>query len=218
MALVIKSGDSADTLTIDPVSKAARVTSYVSDGFASSAPVGVYMVGVNHQVPSLSTRLNTFCLTNPAASGRRVIIRSMFFQRCSHGIDVLLNVSHGTNYAFTMHRATGVFSGGTTLTPGKMKTSFSSSVAVPRTRTTDITETPSGTYGESNLLLALPVQSRIADSGATDVASIMTYSMRHKLLDSNVLTLEQGESFLIRTGPQFQTGWGLYGHIIWEER
>ena len=45
MAVEIKSGNSSDLATVDPISKAARVTLYASDGHEGTHSLPVLLVG-----------------------------------------------------------------------------------------------------------------------------------------------------------------------------
>lgn len=217
MTIVIKSGDSSDTLTIDPVSKAARAERYASDGFAITAPLGVYLIGINFRYTSTATDDITFALANPSGSGRVVIIRRLFLQGCFDDTNQTPVTTAG--FGFYVVRSSGTLSGGTTLTPGKFRTSFSSSVAVPRIKSSAISATSTETA--TQLLTSLYLQTRPATADTGSVASVQTRSIRHKNgLDSDIWSLQAGESLLIRTSATstFPVGGGLYGMITWEER
>jgi hypothetical protein len=135
---VIKSGATTDQLTVDPTSKAARVTLYDSAGAekTASAPLPVIqgtgrgtLVG-NYTVTSFRTLglatqpHNVFSIWNPVASGKNLAIRRITIQ-LDH--TTLL----ATNLHFVSSHPAGQPSGGTALTPTKFDDTYAAAVATP---------------------------------------------------------------------------------------
>lgn len=133
---VIKSGATTDQLTVDPTSKAARVTLYDSAGAekTASAPlpviqrtgrgtfVGNYTVTTFRTLGLTTQPHNLFSIWNPAASGKNLAIKRITVQ-----------LDHTTLLATNLHlvssHPTAEPSGGTALTPTKFDATYAAAIA-----------------------------------------------------------------------------------------
>lgn len=70
---VIKSGATTDTLTVDPTSKAARVTLYDVAGVSINPAYTIYQVAVNVQPTTLSTGTTYWTMRNTASGGGKSV-------------------------------------------------------------------------------------------------------------------------------------------------
>ena len=122
---IIKSGISADQLTVDATSKAARATLYDSGGNPINYNESFKGVAATFRtLGSAAVPQNIFTLENLTGSGKLVYLRGLYF-----AIDVtavLLTVACQIDCL----RTTGIPSGGTVLTKGAIDTALSSNANV----------------------------------------------------------------------------------------
>jgi hypothetical protein len=134
----LRSGATTDELTIDPTSKAARITLYDSDGHekAVSDPlpviygtgrgtlVGQYTVTSFRTLGLITQPHNLFSIWNPAVSGRNLAIKRITIQ-LDH--TTLL----ATNLTLITSHPTAQPTGTASLTPTKINASYEAAVAAP---------------------------------------------------------------------------------------
>jgi len=130
MAVEIKSGVSADLLTIDATSKAARVTLYNTDGtpiIPATTPKIYYTTTAGMTLATLAANSCACALTNPAASGRVIYVLRCLITTCFSG------TAAATYVPYTLSRGTGTPGGGTAnksgATIGKRNPSDDNSIA-----------------------------------------------------------------------------------------
>lgn len=130
MAVEIKSGASADLLTVDATSKAARVTLYNADGttvIPSTTPAVYYCTTAGMTLATLAANSCCVSLNNPSASGKTLYVIRCLFTTCFSG------TAAATYVPFTLSRGTGTPAGGTAsksgATIGKRDPAIANSVA-----------------------------------------------------------------------------------------
>ena len=110
MSAQIRSGNSTDLLTVDPISKAARVTLYKPDGtevFPAALPVAYRISSYVMSLGVLAAGSCIFSLANPTGSGKEIQITRAMANLAFSG------TAAATFAAFGMMRATGTAAGGT---------------------------------------------------------------------------------------------------------
>ncbi len=91
---IIQSGASADQWTIDPTSKAGRVTEYRTDGTVNNPiPVGVYSF-CTQDVAGVAAANNFLSLFNPAASTKTVKVFRIQYNAYAVALTVAKNSMH----------------------------------------------------------------------------------------------------------------------------
>lgn len=127
---IIQSGATADLMTVDPTSKAARVTLYNSSGVEiRQPPSGSYMAPINvRQTSAAAANVVVWNMRNPAGSAKTVYIRKISLSIAFDG-----TASAGITLRYKLLRYnTGTYTGGTNVPVIKKATSM------PATAVTDI--------------------------------------------------------------------------------
>jgi hypothetical protein len=203
----IQSGVTADLLTIDPTSKAARVTPYDSSANEQAPfPTGAYSLPVNIRQTAASAANSTVWTMRNGAS------KKMFFRRIL--LEILFDgtASAGNTLKYMLARFTAATpTGGTSLTPVKMQTTFAAStLADARFLDTGLTTTGI-TFETEWATLAIP-------------ASVTAQSLFFNLpfIGSNEakepFVLNPNEGLAIRLQNAAIIGLGIVGSIHWDER
>ena len=121
---IIQSGASADLLTIDPTSKAARGTLYAADGsLITPTPAGSYLAGVSQRYTA-ATAINSFVfdMRGPAALTarlRRIIGSVAFDGTAAAAANIQIGLFRGSGAATA--------TGGVAQTPSKKKSAMATS-------------------------------------------------------------------------------------------
>jgi len=137
----IRSGVTTDELTIDPTSKASRVTQYDSTGKETAAPNSLnpkFTVHSGNLVVQASAHAATagfFWIINPVGNSKNVKLRKILFRCAPTTALVCLTAPRVTMERVTF---TGTASGAQ-LTPAKIETSESNATALALTASTGLT-------------------------------------------------------------------------------
>jgi len=198
MSVELKSGASADLLTVDPISKAARMGLYNPDG-SLVFPVfdGNYSLPIE-VVPSTLTDATTyFAFRNTGAKNVHI-----------HRIRVKLGfigTEAGSGSRFSMHRFSAATpTGGTALTPTKFDSSFAAS-SVGDARYAPGGLTVAGvTFEEPFEFLG------VSSNHGNDCASMIEFGEHKFILASN-------EGFAIKARGAIVSGAWIIGAISWDE-
>lgn len=202
---IIQSGASADLLTIDPASNAARATLYTNQGapvLVDTAPSGSYFLPINVRQTTAAVAASTvWTLYNPSGSGKTVYLRALRLLISFDG-----TAAAATTPRYSLSRFSGAApTGGAALTIIKKRTADPSSV-VSDARILDTGLTTTGITFETALAqVGLPIS---VTGGFTQFAIERTYPF---------LELEPGEGFAIRTVTAMVIGMVLNGDIEWDE-
>lgn len=224
---VIKSGATADQLTVDPLSKAARVTLYDVGGLAVNPAYGIYSVAINVQPATTLTNGTAYWSMRNTASGggKSVYLRGM-----------TLNLSQtvvNTNTAASVAPARSIFefirfstatpTGGTALTVVKRRNADATSVV------TDVRHNPTGLSMTSVVAEASPflltavttpgVGFAPAAGNNPAAASYVTQQLDWTNGgEEGRVILAPGEGLTIRANGTLQTSCAVLGMIWWDER
>ena len=125
MPIEVKSGVTADLLTVDPTSKAARMTLYDKGGTALGTLKTFKGIAASFRtLGSAAVPQNVFTIENGVGSGKLVYIRELYLS--SDMTAVLLTVA----CQIDVSRTTAIPSGGTALTKTALDTLLSSNALV----------------------------------------------------------------------------------------
>lgn len=211
MTYHLKSGATADLLTVDPTSKAMRVEHYDSAALPlNPIPVGVYMLPVNVRIGGAANGFGLWALQVPASAARDVYIRRIFLRSAFDGT-AASSAPHGVG----VHRVNGVtITSGTVLTPIKLDSTYAASVIVTTAQQSDGTTKLSLSGGTTLAALAyLQMDSQTGFNGALDLnwfEADNPYSML-KLVDDEGLLLYVDFASIV-------AGVSVSGFVVWEER
>ena len=201
MSATIKSGASADLLSIDAQSKAARVTLYNSVGEEIGVrPDGSYMLPINI-VQSAATVVNSTVWALRNGGSKAVYIRRVLLNMGYHGAAV------ATTGRYAIERFdTATPTGGTALTPVKKNSSMPTS-AIADVRFLDTGLTTAGVVFGTDLAI---------------IGNQRQLSAGH-LLDMNFaggdeLVLNANEGLCIRLNVAAVVGDSLTGFVEWDEK
>jgi hypothetical protein len=208
---IIQSGATTDLLTVDPVSKAARVTLYRSSGSEieiDSAPVSSYLLPLNiRQTAATAVGAVVWSMRNTGA--RTVYLRHL---RLIMGFDGAAAAASTPRYELVRFTA-ATPTAGNALTPIKKRNAYAgSSVGDARELNTGLTVT--GVNFESPfLVIGRPIA---VTGGITDMDVDFTVSGQS---DYSMLELAGGEGLAIRIASIATViGISLTGMIEWDER
>jgi hypothetical protein len=207
MGVEIKSGASTDLLTIDPTSKAARVTLYDAAGTAinkASIFDGAVAVSVRQSAATAATAV-VWGLHNPSATVNLYVQKIDL--RCFFD-----GTAAATLMKYEIIKATSVsaFSAGSTVTAVKKRTSLTT-IAVPRVLDTGLTTT-----GIANIqVLGNLVMGRVTQTATN-------YQQANLLFDftsvvSAPIQLVQNEILAIRQTVTSVVGDNIVGSVEWIE-
>jgi hypothetical protein len=203
---IIQSGATADLLTIDPTSKAARVTLYNTDGVAASTALsGSYVAPVNiRQTAATGAGGTVWAMRN--GSARDICIR---------GLELAI-IFDGSSSSVTVKYELARFSGatptgGAAITIIKKKASYPpSSVVDIRFLDTGLTTT-GVTFATSFFVIGLPISASAVSRDGDPVFKV--FGEEH-----SCFVLEANEGLCIRLTNAAVIGQGLTGMISWDER
>lgn len=208
MATIESGVSSTDKWTIDPVSKAGRVTLYDSSGNElSQPPAGAYSLAVNvRQTAATAANAVVWAMRNGAT--KTVVIRRIKLAQVFDGTAAAATTVRYTIQRFTAANPTA----GTAITVGKRQTS-SPATTVQDARFLDTGLTTAGiTFdGIDLMILGVPV-SVTGTLVAHDIATggDLSYFSNFELAAS--------EGLCIRLSTAAVAGAGLYGGIVFDER
>lgn len=206
---IIQSGASSDTLTIDPTSKAGRVTIYDSSGLeVAKPPTGSYIADIN--------------IRQAAATGAGATVWAM------------RNVS-GPAIAYIRHIRLMVSFDGTAAAATTLRYDFQRFDTATPTGGTSVTAVKKrSTYGSPNVS-----DIRFADAGVTTTgvvfgAAFHTVGLPSSVTNGNIETdldfatagerynspfeLASGEGFCIRLNTAAVIGLSIRGSVSWDEK
>lgn len=224
---VIKSGATADQLTVDPLSKAARVTLYDVGGLAVNPAYGIYSVAVNVQPATTLTNGTAYWSMRNTASGggKSVYIRGMTLNLSQTAV----NVSTTASIAPARSILEFIRFSGATPTGGSTYTVIKRRNADAATVVTDVRYNPTGLSMTSVVAEASPfLLVAITNAGvgfspaANNNPSSATYVTQQ--LDwtnggeEGRIILAPGEGLTIRANGTLQTNCAVLGMIWWDER
>ncbi len=205
---VIKSGASADTLTIDATSKAARMTLYGPDGIAVRPTIqGAYMAPINMRFTGTTAANSTvWALRNGATYS--TYIRRIFLMA---GFD---GTAAGSTSQYELRRFnTATPSGGASVTAIKKDTAFGGST---------LADLRQDTTGAALTVTSLVFETAFASAG---VARGATGGTSQIMLDFTTspetrpfFVLAPNEGLCIRNSIVAVVGDSLSGFVEWEER
>lgn len=204
----IQSGVGSDLLTIDPTSKAARVTPYDFQGnqFSPYPDPGAYALPVNiDQTANTAANSTVWAMRNGAS-------KKMFFRRLLLAVHFDGTASAGNTLKYMLTRFSAATpTGGTSLAAAKMQTTFSAStLADARFLDTGLTTT-GVTFETEFATLAIP---------ASVTGGIIFWNC--PFIGSNEakepFVLNPNEGLAIRLQNAAVTGLGITGSIHWDER
>lgn len=205
---IIQSGASADLWTIDPVSKAGRVTPYDSSG-NEQAPFpspGAYALPINIR-QTAATAANATVWTMRNGGSKKVFIRRILLAMLFDG-----SAAAATTLKYLLARFSAATpTGGTALTVVKMQTTFASStLADARFLDTGLTTT-GVTFETEWATIGLP---------ASVTSGSLFWNM--PFIGSNEakepFVLNPNEGLAIRLQNAAVIGLGLTGSVHWDER
>lgn len=207
MAVQVFSGASSDILTIDPTSKAARVTLYDSNGNESNKPpTGCYMANVNiRQTAATIAGTTVWAMLNSGTL-------TAFLRHIRVAVSFDGTASAATTLRYEIERFTvATPSGGTLITPVKKRNSYPSpSVGNVRFLDTGVTMT-SAVFESPFHTIGVPA-SPTGQSVEQDL-DFETTNERYAPLEIAV-----NEGLCIRLSTAAVIGMGLKGSISWDER
>jgi hypothetical protein len=207
---IIQSGATADTLTVDPASKAARVTPYRSSGTEiDSAPVSSYLLPLNIRQTAATVAGTTIWAMRNTGS-RTVYLRHLRLIMGFDGTAVAANTPRYELIRFTSATPTG----GNALIPIKKRTAYpGSSVGDARELNTGLTVTGVTFDAGSFLVIGRPIS---VTSGISDMDVDFALGGQS---DYSMLELAVGEGLAIRiVSVNTVIGVSLTGMIEWDER
>lgn len=204
----IQSGATADLLTIDPTSKAARVTPYDSSAneYSPFPSPGAYALPVNvRQTAATAANSTVWTMRNGAT-------KKMFFRRILLEIIFDGTAAAATTLKYMLARFSAATpTGGTSLTAVKMQTTFSAStLADARFLDTGLTTT-GVTFETEWATLAIP-----ASVTAGSIFWNMPFIGPNEAKEPFVLNPNEG--LAIRLQNAAVVGMGLTGSVHWDER
>lgn len=217
---VIKSGSGSEQLEVDPVSLAARVTLYDTAGneitSLSVVPssgrtlVGHYSASSFRTAGLASAPHNLLTIWNPAASGRRLVIRRLTVQ-----------LDHTTLLATNLHiinsRPTAEPTGGTVITATKNDPDYAAAVAVVR----GATASDGGGATAITATAGTRIWSQFGQRPHTLVGWFTTDDLnmlpRHTEGGDPAFVVDEGEGLLVNTLSNATTGAHILVQTAWEE-
>ncbi len=219
MSTKIVSGASADLLTVDPTSKAARVTLYDTAGNAIDAPpTGSYMVPINiRQTAATAAAATVFAMRN--STGKTCYIRRIYLVQ---GFDGTSPAATTLRYGIARFSA-ATPTGGSTIPIIKKRTSYTTSnVTDVRFVDTGLTTT-SVTFETEFVSLGLPLYSIQVGAPTTSgacgpvVVNSLMFEKAGQNFDTFELAASEGLCIRILTISTV-IGSTLNGFICWDER
>ena len=202
---IIQSGASADLLTVDPASKAARVTLYDSAGneLAKSPAGGIYHLPVGLRfTAAIGADSPVWALRNGASKTIYITEINLLF-----GFDTTAAL---TTSRLDLVRFTGAnLTGGTAMTPVKHAT------VMPASTVQDARFNPAAALGFAGVTF----EDEFAYGGvqrqlhATNVLQLRAGALQRR----GVIELAPNEGLAIRTNVASVVGDTCQGHIAWEE-
>jgi hypothetical protein len=205
----IQSGATSDLWTVDPTSKAGRVTLYDSLGneLIKKPSAGSYLANVLIR-QSATTAANTmvwslFNTSSTIFNRIRSVRLAVVFDQTATG---------ATTKAYYLQRiATAVPSGGTAITPTTKRTGDASSIADVRFADTGYTTTSMTTVASPFCKIAIPISA----TGTINVMALPFYIMGERLFSP--IELGQNEGIGIFLNEQTAIGMGIAGQVEWDE-
>lgn len=209
---VIKSGASTDQLTVDPTSKAARVTLY---DFAGNAilPTELARCTSNilvRQTATTAAGAAVWAIRNSSAA-RTVVILGVSFHCAFDGTGAATLM----RYEFLKATTVTAFSGGTQVTSALHKTSLSAPLAETRVLDTGLTLTGAAFGGP----IYTATHGRITPS-ATALAAGPQHVLPFSVMGMGPLELAQNECLVLRNGPTNASvvGDSVFGTVFFIEK
>lgn len=203
----IQSGVTADLLTIDPTSKAARVTPYDSSANEYSPfPTGAYALPVNIR-QTAATVANSTVWTMRNGASKKMFLRRILLQILFDG-----TAAAATTLKYMLARFSAATpTGGTALTAVKMQSTFpATTLADARFLDTGLTTTGI-TFETEWATLAIPAS---VTNGVVHVPIPFIGSNEAK----EPFVLAPNEGLAIRLQNAAVIGQGISGSIHWDER
>ena len=208
-AAVIQSGAGTDQLTVDPTSKAGRMTPYDGAGnslLPSELARGLASIVVR-QSAATAAGATVWAIHNPSST-RTVTVKACQLQLFFDG------TAAATLAKYELVKATGVttFSGGVVVTPVIKKTSLGSPSAVVRVLDTGLTTT-GATFGGLGHIIA---QGRVTQTTTIFSSTLTTIDFR--ALQSGEIELAQNELLAIRNNATSVVGDNIIGYCEFSEK
>jgi hypothetical protein len=217
MAAEIKSGATADLLTIDPTSKASRVTLYDSLGNKTyeDRPTGSYLANINFTTGAGTAGQAFWIFRNPAGSGRSLFIRNIRGRLTWAGTAVAAATYGIEIIRFTS--AADIATTGTTIPISKKQTVFANSVVTAANiAQKDTVLTVTGATFETAGFNVIMVPASV-----TGTVSQFDLDFSQSGLEYETLDLSPTEGIMIRVvtgGTTHTAGFRVGGTIEWDER
>jgi hypothetical protein len=212
MAIQIISGSTTDQMTIDPVSQAARITWYSSDGL-STAPTDTYrgVAAINvRQTATTGAGVSTWAIYNNSST-KTVHIKSIYLQLFFDGTGAATLMK----YEFIKGIGVTTFSGGTVVTPLHKRTSQVSPVASVRVLDTGVTTT-GATFGGSMFTIT---QGRVPQTTSPDGIKFQstTAYLSFEMFREFPIELALNEVFSLRQLATSVIGDNVVGYVEFAE-
>jgi len=205
MPIEVKSGATIDTLTVDPTSKAARVTQYKSDGAELfKTPTGSYFLPIPNQRLTAAIAVNSaiYAFRNGAS---KVIKIKRIYLIC--GFD---GTAAATTSCYQLQRFSAATpSGGTALTAIKKKTTLGASTIVDARYN----------YAAALTVTGITFETSFVETGcARQVNAVQILQMcAGPETQESIIELQPNEGLAIRLGVAAVIGDNIGGYIEWEE-
>ena len=205
---IISSGATSDTWTVDPTSKAGRVTIYNASGVEMFAtPSGAFLAPVNiRQTAATAAPATVWSMRNPTSSTKVAYIRRIFVVMAFDGIAA----ASTARYDF-MRFSAATPTGGTAITPIK-KRNADAGTAVTDLRFVDTGLTVAGvTFETAFATVSLP----LALTGG-----VQAFDMNFEKPGERYSTFDlvAGEGLAVQLNVTAVAGQSLVGFAEWDER